>query len=61
MTRWRPQRIVQVVAVVFAASETLVRAFYYLDDTDSRISYGESWYPSNITGIDVTKLFNGTS
>jgi hypothetical protein len=42
-----PQRIVQLVVVVFAVLETFVRASYYLDDKDVSIKYAGPWGPRN--------------
>jgi len=55
MVRSLPQRIVVVLAV-FAS---LVRASYYLDDSDRSIAYMGAWYRS-VGGVDITKLYNGT-
>ena len=54
------QRIVHLVAVVFAVFETFVRASYYLDDRDSSITYVGPWFPGDHIAIDVKKLYNGT-
>lgn len=52
-------RFVQLF-VVFAASATLIRASYYLDETDSNISYtGDYWNYVNVNFLDRTKLYNG--
>jgi len=59
----RLQQIVHLVAVVFAGFETLVGAFYYLDDRDSSITYvgRDQWIPRPDIGPDSDlKLYNGT-
>ena len=53
----RLQQIVHLAAVFFAGFETLVRASYYLDDTDSSITYVGRW---NKRTSAEPNLYNGT-
>jgi len=60
MARSLPQRIVKLVVVVLAVfASLLVQASYYLDNSDSSITYVGAWY-GFVSFVDITKLYNGT-